>query len=132
MPSLLLRPHASLSHAEALQVAQLAPEILRKNPASYSASPFFSLFSPPENSNTWTIYENLLLACLRTGDNTTARQCLQRLVTRFGGNDERIEAIKGLVKEAEATNDSELEKVLKEYEEILAKDNTNVVSIAKL
>lgn len=36
------------------------------------------------------------------------------------------------MKEAEATDDSELEKVLKEYEEILAKDNTNVVSIAKL
>ncbi|KAH0522142.1 hypothetical protein TsFJ059_006041 [Trichoderma semiorbis] len=126
MPSLLLRPHATLSHAEALQVAQQAPEFLRKNPASYSASPFFSLFSPPESSNTWTIYENLLLACLRTGDNTTAHQCLERLVVRFGASDERVTALQGLVKEAEATNDSELEKVLKEYEEILAKDNTNV------
>ncbi|KAK1237591.1 hypothetical protein MKX07_006719 [Trichoderma sp. CBMAI-0711] len=126
MPPLLLRPHASLSHAEALQVAQQAPEFLRKNPASYSASPLFSLFSPPESSKTWTIYENLLLACLRTGDYTTAHQCLERLVIRFGGNDERIQALKGLVKEAEATDNSELEQVLKEYEAILANDNTNV------
>jgi tetratricopeptide (TPR) repeat protein len=51
------------------------------------------------------------------------------LVIRFGGNDERIQALKGLVKEAEATDNSELEKVLKEYEAILANDNTNVVSI---
>ncbi|KAK1243517.1 hypothetical protein MKX08_001655, partial [Trichoderma sp. CBMAI-0020] len=125
MPPLLLQPHASLSHAEALQVAQQAPEFLRKNPASYSASPLLSLFSPPENSKIWTIYENLLLACLRTGDNTTAHQCLERLVVRFGASDERIAALEGLVKEAEATNNSELEKVLKEYEAILAEDNTN-------
>ncbi|KAH6606330.1 hypothetical protein Trco_005483 [Trichoderma cornu-damae] len=126
MPPLLLRPHASLSDAEALQVAQQAPEFLRKNPTSYSASPFLSIFSPPESSKTWTIYENLLLACLRTGDNTTAHQCLERLVLRFGGSDERIEALKGLVKEAEATSDGELEKVLKEYEAILAENNTNI------
>ncbi|KAL7892287.1 hypothetical protein HDV63DRAFT_276220 [Trichoderma sp. SZMC 28014] len=125
MPPLLLQPHASLSHAEALQVAQQAPEFLRKNPASYSASPLLSLFSPPENSKIWTIYENLLLACLRTGDNTTAHQCLERLVVRFGASDERIAALEGLVKEAEATDNSELEKVLKEYEAILAEDNTN-------
>lgn len=128
MPPLLLQPHASLSHAEALQVAQQAPEFLRKNPASYSASPLLSLFSPPENSKIWTIYENLLLACLRTGDNTTAHQCLERLVVRFGASDERIAALEGLVKEAEATNNGELEKVLKEYEAILAEDNTNTVS----
>ncbi|RFU79750.1 hypothetical protein TARUN_2505 [Trichoderma arundinaceum] len=126
MPPLLLRPHASLSHAEALQVAQQAPEILRKNPSSYSASPLLSLFSPPEDSKTWTVYENLLLACLRTGDYTTAHQCLERLVLRFGGRDERIEALKGLVKEAEATDNGELEKVLKEYEAILTENNTNI------
>jgi hypothetical protein len=132
MPPLLLQPHASLSHAEALQVAQQAPEFLRKNPASYSASPLLSLFSPPENSKIWTIYENLLLACLRTGDNTTAHQCLERLVVRFGASDERIAALEGLVKEAEATNNSELEKVLKGYEAILAEDNTNAVSTQRI
>lgn len=132
MASLLLRPHATLSHAEALQVAQQAPEFLRKNPASYSASPLISIFSAPESSKTWTIYENLLLACLRSGNITTAHQCLERLVVRFGGNDERIGALKGLVKEAEATDDSELEKVLKEYEAILANDNTNIVSTLQI
>lgn len=37
-------------------------------------------------------------------------------------------AFSGLVKEAEATNNAELEKILKDYDAILAESNTNIVS----
>lgn len=38
-------------------------------------------------------------------------------------------ALKGLIKEAEATNNNELSAVLKEYEDILQQDGTNIVSM---
>jgi hypothetical protein len=48
-------------------------------------------------------------------------------VARFGNDNERVMALKGLVKEAEANNNGALEKVLKEYEGILAENSTNIV-----
>lgn len=39
-------------------------------------------------------------------------------------------AFTGLLKEAEASDDAALAKVLKEYDDILAENNTNIVSIA--
>lgn len=77
-------------------------------------------------------YENLLLSCLRTGDEKAAHECLKRLVQRFGDDNERIMAFGGLVKEAEASNNAELEKVLRDYDAILAENDTNIVSIAVL
>lgn len=71
-------------------------------------------------------YENLLLSCLRTGDDQAARQCLTRLEARFGDDNERVMALKGLVKEAAADDNGALEKVLKEYDAILAENNTNI------
>lgn len=73
-------------------------------------------------------YENLLLSCLRIGDKTSAHECLARLVRRFGDDNERIMAFTGLVKEAEAPDNAALEKVLKEYDDILAENDTNIVS----
>lgn len=40
-------------------------------------------------------------------------------------------AFTGLLKEAEAPNDTALANVLKEYDEILANNNTNIVSITR-
>jgi tetratricopeptide (TPR) repeat protein len=50
-------------------------------------------------------------------------------VIRFGDKDERILALKGLVKEAEATNNSDLEKVLEEYEVLLELNGSNIVRL---
>ncbi|KAF6845410.1 tetratricopeptide repeat domain-containing protein [Colletotrichum musicola] len=122
----LVRPQGHLSPAEALELAQKAPAILRNNPKAFSSSPLVSLFSASETPEIWTIYENLLLACLRTGDGQAAHQCLERLVIRFGDDNERIMAFKGLVKEAEADNDGELVQILKEYETILGENATNI------
>lgn len=72
-------------------------------------------------------YENLLLSCLRTGDEPAARQCLESLEARFGDDNERVMALKGLVKEAVAEDDEALERVLKEYDAILAQNDTNMV-----
>ncbi|KAH6892029.1 hypothetical protein B0T10DRAFT_482843 [Thelonectria olida] len=122
----LVRPQGHLSPAEALLLAQQAPTVLRQNPKAVSASPLSSLFSAPESTDLWTIYENLLLSCLRTGDDESAHKCLERLVLRFGDKNERIMAFKGLVKEAEANNQNELLAVLKEYEEILQENPANI------
>ena len=125
-PSLVL-PQGRLSPAEALQVAQQAPKVLSSNAKSVSASPLQFLFSSPETAELWTIYENLLLSCLRAGDDDAAHQCLERLVIRFGDKNERVMAMKGLIKEAEAADDDELEDVLNEYEAILEGDGSIIV-----
>jgi hypothetical protein len=125
----LTRPQGQLSPAEALHLAQQAPTILKGNPKAFSASPLISLFSAAETAELWTIYENLIITCLRTGDDDSAHLCLERLILRFGDENERVMALKGLIKEAEATSNSELQVVLKEYEDILNQDGTNIVSM---
>jgi ER membrane protein complex subunit 2 len=128
----LLRPQSHLSPGEARQIAQQAIPILKSNPKAFSSSPLLSLFSAQETPELWIIYENLLLACLRTSDDESAHKCLERLVLRFGDDNERIMALKGLVKEAEAQHSGELEKILNEYDQILAaigNGGTNIVSL---
>lgn len=100
--------------------------LLRRSPKAISSSPLAALFSQPESTELWIIYENLLLSCLRTGDEEAAHECIERLVNRFGEDNERIMAFKGLVQEAEASNKAHLEKILKEYNDILAKNDTNI------
>lgn len=124
----ILHPPSQLSPSQALELSQRAPQILKNSPSSVSSSALGSIFSSPESTELWLTYENLLLSCLRTGDEPSAHECLARLVKRFGDDNERIMAFRGLLKEAEASNNAELEKILKEYDEILASHNTNIVS----
>lgn len=122
-PSVLFPP-SQMSPESALSLSRTAPTVLRASPA-YSA-----LFSAPEKSELWIQYENLVISCLRTGDERAAHECLARLVRRFGADNERVQALSGLIKEAEAPNNAALEGVLKEYDEILAANDTNIVSYA--
>lgn len=124
----LLHPPSHLSPAQALELSQRAPAILKNSPRTISSSPLVSLFSAPENTELWITVENLMLSCLRTGDERAAHECLERLILRFGDDNERIMAFKGLLKEADAPDNAALEKVLKEYDDILAKNETNIVS----
>ncbi|KAI0852242.1 TPR-like protein [Daldinia vernicosa] len=126
MSSSLLHPPSHLPPTVALQHSQQAPAILGKSTGSISASLFQSLLSAPETSELWTTYENLLLSCLRTGDDESAHQCLERLVNRFGNDNERIMALKGLLKEADASDAATLNVILKEYEQILQDNPTNI------
>lgn len=70
-----------------------------------------------------------MLSCLRTGDEQSADLCLERLTERFGAENERLMALRGLFQEAIANDDAALKQVLGEYEAILAKDPSNMVSI---
>lgn len=73
------------------------------------------------------IYENLMLSCLRTGDEQSAHQCLERLTARFGADNERLMALRGLFQEAVASDDAALKQVLEEYDNILKNDSSNIV-----
>lgn len=129
MVAKLNRPQGELSPADALHLAQQAPSILRNNPKAFSSTPLISLFSASESPEIWIIYENLILSCCRSGDSEAAHQCLERLVLRFGDDNERVMALKGMVKESIADNQGELTQLLMEYDSILGPEATNIVSI---
>ncbi|KAH8882863.1 hypothetical protein GQ53DRAFT_440860 [Thozetella sp. PMI_491] len=122
----LLHPPTYLSPEVALQLSQQAPTTLASLPSSVSSSPLSSLLGAKDTPDLWVKYENLLLSCLRTGDEQSAHQCLERLVKRFGDDNHRVMALKGLIKEADATNNAQLEAILKEYDDILSKNDTNI------
>lgn len=128
MSSSLLHPPAHLSPSVALQLSQLAPSLLRNAPSSITSYSLSSLWAPAESPELWTTYENLMLSCLRTGDEQSAHLCLERLTERFGAENERVMALRGLFQEATAQDDAALKQVLGEYETILAKDPGNMVS----
>ncbi|KAK4137998.1 hypothetical protein BT67DRAFT_432141 [Trichocladium antarcticum] len=113
-------PPSQLSPASALALSQQAPAVLRSSPASRA------LFSAPEKPELWIQYESLIISCLRTGDEDAANECLRRLLARFGPENERVQAFNGLIKEAEASNNGELEDVLKEYNGLLSENDTNI------
>lgn len=125
----LLHPPGDLSPAEAYNLYKKAPSALRDSPESISASPLLSLLSAPETPELWIKYENLLQLCLRAEDDVAAHRFLERLVKRFGDDNERMMAWKGLIKEATAKNNAELDAVLKEYDSILAAEPNNIVSV---
>ena len=112
-PSLLYNP-VKLPPSAALQLAQQAPVVLDS-------------LSGTESVDQWATYENLLLSCLRTGDDEAAAKCMDKLEGRFGADNERIMALRGLLSEAQAQGNGELEAVLKQYDAILENDNTNIV-----
>jgi len=103
MSSSLLHPPALLPPAVALQLSQQAPSILRNSPSSISSYSLSSLWSAAETPELWTTYENLMLSCLRTGDEQSAHFCLERLTERFGADNERLMALRGLFQEAMQT-----------------------------
>ncbi|CAK7263244.1 Inositol phosphatase SIW14 [Sporothrix epigloea] len=123
----LLHPPSHLTPAQALSLSQSAPAVLRSLPSTVGKSSLQAVASPVESPEIWISYENLLISCLRTGDLESARECVRRLVERFGDSNDRVMALQGLVREAEAEDDKKsLEAVLKSYDDILAKDGTNV------
>jgi tetratricopeptide (TPR) repeat protein len=121
----LLTPPSQIPPPTALSLAQKAPIILSTSPTSSLPWPLSLLFSR-ETPESWTIHENLFLSALRTGDDKSARQILDRLTTRFGAKNERIVALRGIYEEALATTPADLEKVFQGYETILKEDPTNL------
>ncbi|TGO24308.1 hypothetical protein BPAE_0106g00120 [Botrytis paeoniae] len=130
MSSALLHPPAHLPPALALQNSQQAPSILRNTPSSISSWSLSSIWTAAESPELWTTYENLLMSCLRTGDEKSAQLCIKRLQERFGVENERIMAMRGLLCEVNAEDNAALQKVLDGYEQNLS-DNPNNMPILK-
>lgn len=114
----------------ALHLSQKAPEFFKRPLPSGKPFPL-SLLESSESPEAWADYEKLLIACLRTGDDESAFLCLERLTQRFGAEDDRILALKGLCQEATAKNTADLEKILQEYESILEVKPMSVVRLFK-
>lgn len=104
----------------ALRLAQQAPAILGHGPAQNSKS-------SRDTAEEYSRIEQLFLACLHTGDDKSAKACLDRLSHRFGPSNERVMGLRGLYQEAIAQDQSALEKCLVEYEKILSETPVNVV-----
>ena len=123
----ILHPPAHVSNAEALQVSQQAPVLLRRSAPTSTVARVFGQIFYPESADTWTTYENLFLSCLRTRDDKSAAACLRRLTDRFGEDNDRVLGLDGMYREAVAVDNAELEKILRDYESILKANPTNIV-----
>ncbi|KAI9663502.1 MAG: hypothetical protein M1831_002511 [Alyxoria varia] len=126
MSTELLRPPVHLTPAEALRLSQQAPAVLEKH-ASWSLPWPLSLVFTSDSPEKWAIYENLILSCLRTGDDKSAQECLDKLKARFGEGNQRVMGLVGLYHEAIANDNKELKVVLKSYEEAIAENPTNMI-----
>ena len=124
--SSLLHPPTHLPPSVALHLSQQAPLLLQKASPS-QLFPSIPYLTTQESAETWTNYENLLVSCLRTGDDKSARLCLERLSERFGERNERVMGLKGLYDEAVAEDRAALGHILMGYEEILQQDPVNMV-----
>jgi len=115
---LTIHPSPLRNPSTSLHLSQQAPAFLSSSE------------SAKDTQETWLIYEQLLLSCLRTGDDNSARLCLQRLSDRFGVDSARVKALTGLYDEATSRSRGELEAVLQRYQDILKEDPTNMVKIS--
>jgi tetratricopeptide (TPR) repeat protein len=113
MTYLTAHPQPLKQPTSSLHLAQYAPVFLASPEAT------------KDTQETWFLYEQLLLASLRTKDDHSARLCLQRLGDRFGLDSPRIQALTGLYDEATATSRQSLEDILRRYDSILKSDPTN-------
>jgi ER membrane protein complex subunit 2 len=118
MAPVILHPTSHLSHGDILRLTQNAPKILS--------------VTPKDKPETWTTLENLFIVCVHSGEDASARKCLDLLTKRFGETNERVVSMKGVYEEAIATNDEALERALKFYNDALAIDPTLFVSFTLL
>ncbi|KAM0802582.1 hypothetical protein BDR22DRAFT_803141 [Usnea florida] len=116
-----------LSNSDALRLSQQTAQYLQKHASTGTSRLTIPIppLSYPESTDTWLTHERLFLSCLRTGDDKAAFNCLEKLITRFGVTNERIMGLRGLYQEAVAKDDTALEKVLQEYNEVLAENTLN-------
>ena len=117
------------SNSEALGLAQQTIQNLQKTSSTGTSTIPVPFVSYAETTELWATYERQLLSCLRTGDDKAAHLCLERLIDRFGASNERVMGLRGLYQEAVAQDDAALKRVLREYNEVLADDPVNAVTI---
>lgn len=105
-----------------LRLSQQAPAILGLDPTK-------SKGSSTDTAEEYGRHEQLFLACLRTGDDHSAKACLDRLSQRFGPSNERVMGLHGLYQEATAKDHLALGKCLEEYDQALSENPVNVVRL---
>lgn len=116
----LLQPPSYLPPAQTLHISQQAPQFFRSQASTLPPLPYpLSLLANSESPEKWQTYENLFIACLRSGDDQSASRCLKHLTARFGETNERVQVLNGLFDEATAKDDKDLAAVLKKYDDIL-------------
>lgn len=120
----LLQPPGHISPGEALAISQQAPHFFKTTGPSSLPYPL-SILTSSESPEQWHTFENLLVSCLRTGDDESAFICVKELTTRFRESNERVQYLTGLYQEAIAEDDKALEAVLKGYEKTIADAPTN-------
>lgn len=125
MATSLLEPPTNADPQTSLKLSQSAPTFIQSQTSTLTLPYPLSLFTTSESLEKWSATENLFLATLRTGDNDSAYALLESLTDRFGLENERISALRGLWAEATATTPQELVEVLRNYEEILKEDPSN-------
>ncbi|KAJ9602263.1 Inositol phosphatase SIW14 [Cladophialophora chaetospira] len=124
MAAVTIQGHASDS-GSALQIAQGALSVLAKSSSVSTTFPA-SMFNTTDSAELWDDLEQLLYACLRTGDDKSAFLCVEKLSERFGSTNERVMALRGLYQEATAPDESAGRKILEEYAKILMENPMNV------
>lgn len=115
------------SNSETLSLAQQTTQYLQKYASTGTSTIPIPFISYPESTEIWMMFEKQMLACLRTGDDKAAHLCLEKLIDRFGATNERVMGLRGLYQEAVAKDNAALERILKEYNEVLAEDPVNTV-----
>ena len=117
------------SNSEALSLSQQTAQCLQKHASTGTFTIPIPFLAYQESTDTWFMYEKLFLSCLRTGDDKAAFNCLEKLIDRFGATNERVMGLRGIYQEAVAKDDTALERVLKEYNDVLDEDTVNIVGI---
>lgn len=84
------------------------------------------MFNTADSTELWNELEQLLYACLRTGDDKSAFLCVEKLSERFGANNERVMAMRGLYQEATAADEAAIRTILQDYTKILMENPMNV------
>lgn len=120
----ITKNHAS-DPASALHIAQGAPSLLAKSSSVSTTFPA-SMFNTADSAELWDDLEQLLYACLRTGDDKSAFMCVEKLSQRFGPTNEKVMALRGLYQEATAPDEAAGRRILEDYAKILMENPMNV------
>ena len=117
------------SNLEALSLSQQTAQYLQQNASTGKLTIPVPFLSHLESTDVWLMYEKLFLSCLRTGDDKSAFDCLEKLIDRFGPTHERVMGLRGIYQEAVAKDGAALEGILQQYNEVLAEDTANTVGV---
>lgn len=118
----------TLSSAAAAILSRAAPRVLASGTSFLASLPYPLSALARESAEQWRLHDAVALACLQTGDVAGARRAVGALAGRFGADNERIQALAGMVDEVAAGDDrAAVQQVLDHYAATVEADPTNLV-----